>query len=107
MRPILVRSKLPPAPAHFSASAKALWRSIHRDFELEDDAICLLRVGIENLDLADRARESLRNDGLLVDGKKNPALDAVKLHDGLYLRCMRQLGLDLAPAGKRGGRAAA
>ncbi|MDP8989485.1 MAG: hypothetical protein M3N41_05310 [Acidobacteriota bacterium] len=99
-------SRTPAAPAHFSDKSKKLWRTIHSEFELAADSVELLRVALENLDLADKARDLLRVEGLVVQGKKHPASDSVKLHDGMFMRGMRQLGLDVVapgagPAGRR------
>jgi hypothetical protein len=94
-------------PSHFSNKARRLWRSINAEYELEPEAAELLRVALENLDLADKARELLRNEGLVIAGKKHPASDAVKLHDGMFLRAIRQLGLDVlqpGPIGRPPGR---
>ena len=92
-------TKSPKPPSCFSDKSKRLWRTIHEEYELECDAIELLRVALENLDLADSARELLRAEGLVINGKKHPASDACKLHDGMFLRSMRQLGLDVVAAG--------
>jgi anthranilate phosphoribosyltransferase len=95
------------APAHFSEKTRKLWKDIHQEYELEPEADELLRVALENLDLADKARELLRAEGLVVDGKRHPASDAVKLHDGMFLRALRQLGLDVVapgPIGRPAGR---
>lgn len=92
-------------PSHFSAKARKIWEHVHREFELEPDAVELLRIGLENMDLGDAERAKVREEGAVVNGKKSQRLDAIKLFDGLYLRCFRQLGLDIAqpgtPAGKR------
>lgn len=100
-------TKLPKAPNYFSGKARKLWASIHAEYELEPEAGELLRLGLENMDLGDKARELLRAEGLVVDGKKHPASDAVKLHDGLFLRAIRQLALDIVgpgPVGRPPGR---
>jgi hypothetical protein len=89
-------------PTHFSAKSRKLWKSINAEYQLEVEAAELLRVALENLDLADQARELLRNEGLVIDGKKHPASDAVKLHDGMFLRAIRQLGLDVVQPGAMG-----
>ncbi len=94
----------PKAPDHFTKKTKGLWAAIHAQYELEPEAAELLRVALENLDLADKARELLRAEGLVIDGRKHPASDAVKLHDGMFLRAIRQLGLDVVAAGKPAGR---
>jgi hypothetical protein len=94
----------PVAPDHFSAKALALWEAVNDEFKLEADAVATFRVALENLDLADKARELLRTEGLVVDGKKHPASDAVKLHDGLYLRALRALALDVVAPSQTMGR---
>ena len=90
------------APRYLSTKSRKLWRDIHAQYELEPEATELLRVGLENLDLADKARELLRTEGLVVSGKKHPASDAVKLHDGMFMRAIRQLGLDIVAPGPIG-----
>lgn len=97
-------TKIPKAPEHFSQRAVVIWKHVHEQFELELDALELLRVGLENLDLGDAERAALRSEGSLIGGKKSPRLDAIKLFDGLYLRCFRQLGLDIAAPGEQKGR---
>jgi hypothetical protein len=51
------------APSHFSEKARQLWKSIHAEYELASESAELLRVALENLDLADKARELLRTLG--------------------------------------------
>ena len=100
-------TKLPKAPNYFSQKARNLWKSLHAEYELEPEAAELLRVALENLDLADKARELLRTEGLVVNNKKHPASDSVKLHDGMFMRALRQLGLDIVapgPVGRPPGR---
>lgn len=99
--------QIPAAPAYFSSKALALWSSIHTEYALECDATVLLQIALENLDLGDQARDLLRADGFSLDGRKHPASDSAKLHDGLYLRCMRQLGLDVIAKGPQVGKRAA
>ena len=99
-----MKPKTPRPPAHFSPKTKAVWRAITDEYDLEVESFETLRVALENLDLADKARELLRTEGLVVAGKKHPASDAVKLHDGLWLRALRQLGLDVVAPGQPAGR---
>ena len=47
----------PKAPSYLSDKAKGLWRKITNEFELEADAVETLRICLENMDLADRARD--------------------------------------------------
>ena len=91
------------APNYLSAKSRKLWRDIHAQYELEPEAVELLRVALENLDLADTARELLRKEGpVTADGRKHPALDAAKLHDGMFARFIRQLALDIVAPGPIG-----
>jgi hypothetical protein len=94
--------KTPSAPSVLSNKSRAVWRAILGEFELEAESLETLRVALENLDLADTARELLRTEGLVVAGKPHPASNSVKLHDGLYLRSMRALGLDIVQPGPIG-----
>jgi hypothetical protein len=99
-----MKPRTPRPPACLSDKSKGLWRKIMSEFELEADAVETLRVALENLDLADAARKLLRDEGLVVAGKKHPASDAVKLHDGMYLRSLRALALDVVAPGQPKGR---
>jgi len=94
-----MKTKTSRPPACLSEKAKGMWKTITREYVLECEALETLRVALENLDLADSARELLRTEGLVVNGKKHAASDACKLHDGMYLRAMRALGLDVIAPG--------
>jgi len=94
--------RIPKAPGYLTPKTKSMWRAVTSKYDLEVDYLETLRIALENLDLADQARELLRKEGLVINGKKHPALDACKLHDGLYLRAVRQLGLDVIPPGAVG-----
>jgi hypothetical protein len=96
----------PAAPKCLSVKSRKIWHAIHREYELEPESIELFRVALENLDLGDASREILRQEGCVLGGKPHPALSACKLHDGAFLRALRQLGLDIiapgsGPAGRR------
>ena len=70
---------------------------------MTQENLALLRLSLEHLDLADRGRRQLRREGLTTpEGRKHPALDAIKLSDGFYLRGLRQLGLDVVQKSERG-----
>ncbi len=100
----LPQTNTPAAPGYFSAKTKALWKAVLTEYDLAPEMLELFRLALENLDLADAARQLLRAEGLVVGGKKHPAADLVKMHDGLYLRAMRQLGLDVVQSQKDAGR---
>jgi hypothetical protein len=92
----------PRPPRHLSAESKALWNQVNGDFELESDALAILRVALEQFDRAQQARKLLAKDGLVLDGKRHPATDVEKTAYGLFLRAMRQLGLDVVAPGPMG-----
>lgn len=90
------------APKHFSDRAKRIWNDVLREYELSSENLALLRVALENLDLGDAAREQLRKEGSTnEEGRKHPALDAAKQHDGMFMRAVRQLGLDVVNKGTK------
>ena len=95
----------PPPPPYLSVKATTLWKETLDEYLLSPEMLETFRIAVENMDLADSARALLRKDGLIIANKKHPAADLVKLHDGLFLRSMRQLGLDVvasqADAGRR------
>jgi phage terminase small subunit len=94
--------KTPAPPSHLSKRARDLWRKLNEQYEFECDALATLTVALENLDLADKAREQLDREGITVDGRRHPATDVLKQCHGLYLRALRQLGLDVVPPGPIG-----
>lgn len=89
-------------PDHLSAESKSHWRRIAKEFDLTADAALLLRCALEQFDRAQAARELVSREGLVVNGKRHPATDIEKTAFGLFGRFMRQLGLDIAPAGPVG-----
>lgn len=91
-------------PKHLSADSKAFWESVLKDFDLESDALMVLRATCENFDRAQGAREAIAKDGITLMGKPHPGLAIEKQAYSLFLRGMRQLGLDVAAPGDKAGR---
>ncbi len=89
-------------PEHLSAESKSAWRRLEKEYELTPDASLLLRAALENWDRAQAAREMVNRDGLVLDGKRHPAVDIEKQAYGLFQRFIRQLGLDIVPPGPTG-----
>lgn len=90
-----------------SGEMKRFWRSITGEYEMEADALMILRAACENFDRAQQARELVLAEGLTVNGRRNAAIDIEKQAYGLFLRSMRQLGLDVVapgPVGRPPGR---
>lgn len=89
-------------PKHLRDESRRTWRRIAAEYELTPDAGLLLKCALENYDRAQQARELVSREGLVLDGKRHPATDIEKQAYGLFQRFMRQLGLDIVPAGPTG-----
>lgn len=89
-------------PGYLSAHSKGTWRRIASEYELTPDAAGMLEAALVNYDRAQQAREMIAAEGIVQAGKRHPAVDVEKQAWGLYLRALRQLGLDIAPAGPVG-----
>lgn len=89
-------------PKHLSNESKRTWRRVVEEYDLGADAEMLLRAALENWDRAQASRALVNAEGLVQGGKRHPAIDVEKQAYGLFQRFMRQLGLDVAPAGPVG-----
>jgi phage terminase small subunit len=89
-------------PKHLSRSARAWWRRIAEGWQLDDSSWLLLQVALEAYDRLTQARETIERDGLVVDGRLNPACQAEKDSRIALLRAWRQLSLDVEPPGPVG-----
>ena len=56
----------PKPPVHLSRAAKAWWRQVHADFELDDHHRHLLRLACESLDQSEEARAAIAEHGAVV-----------------------------------------
>jgi phage terminase small subunit len=90
------------APEHLSEHSRRTWKRIQREYVLGPDASDILRCALENFDLAQSARQLIQQEGLIVSGRRNRAVDIASSSYSLYLRSMRQLGLDIAEPGPIG-----
>jgi phage terminase small subunit len=77
---------------------------VNEQYVLTPDGAAVLRVAAENWDRAQQAREQVTREGLTVEGHRNPACDIERQAYSLFLRAMRQLGLDIVPPGGKLGR---
>src|SRR5664279_5068224 len=87
------------APPHLSQEMRRFWGTVIKEYELEAEALLTLRAACENWDRAQQARELVTKEGLVLGGKRHPAVDIEKQAYGLFLRSVRALGLDVIPPG--------
>jgi phage terminase small subunit len=90
------------APKHLSKQSRELWRKIVNAYDLSPEGESILEVALVNLDLAERARRELEHSIVTIDGRRHPATDVLKAAHSMYLRAMRQLGVDLSAVNNPG-----
>jgi len=88
------------APEYLSDSSKRLWRVVLADYQLEDHHLATLRLALEALDRAEQARKFLNENGLTYDDRfaaprARPEVAIERDSRIAYVRCMRELGLDV------------
>jgi P27 family predicted phage terminase small subunit len=98
------RPRVTAAPAHLSAEARAIWRSVLADYELEKRHEAVLLIALEAFDRMREAQAAIAADGAYITGrfgkKAHPALAVERDSRIAFLRAQRELGLDLtAPRG--------
>lgn len=89
----------PTMPKHLSTEASKVWRSVMRDYQLEERHQATLLVACEALDRLRQAQAEIKRDGITVPGRfgprQHPALAVERDARIAYLRASRELGLDL------------
>ncbi len=100
-------SKTVKMPQGLGASRK-LWRAIVFEFEgFEPHHFSLLQLVCETWDKILEAREVLKKDGVFFTDRygqprEHPAADAERKNKQIFMRLVRELGLDLTPPGEHG-----
>ena len=93
----------PNPPQHLSKAAKAWWRQVHLDYDLDDHHRHLLRLACESMDEAETARSALAEHGHVVLDrfgcqKSSPWCDIEHKAQNRFRILCRELGLDVQPA---------
>jgi len=99
-------SKAPP-PRHLSVKAKAWWRRLVNEWVLDDAGLLILQAGLEALDRMIEAQAILKVDGSITEDrfgqkKQHPATLVERDSRSAMLAALKQLHLDLEPAGGLG-----
>ena len=101
----------PQPPAHLAKRGKKLWKSVVENYDLEQHHRDLLQSACEQLDRADSARREIEEHGVILldrfqQRKQNPAVEVERQAHATFLRCLREMGLDVDPPESRGHRRA-
>jgi hypothetical protein len=102
----MTKPSLPKPPSDLSAASKRWWRGVIEEFVVPDWALRGLTAAARAWDRAEQARLALDEHGLTFDdanGKPRPRPEVrIELDSRTsYLRCVRELALDVEPPSSR------
>jgi P27 family predicted phage terminase small subunit len=98
------------APKHLSRTAKAWFKKIQDEFEIQDETgKLLLQTAFEAYDRMKEAQETISNDGPVIldrfeQKKAHPLLSIERDSRAQMLAALKQLNLDLEPLQDKPGR---
>jgi P27 family predicted phage terminase small subunit len=97
------KTSTPKPPRHLSKSAKLFWQQVVGEFILENHHYRILESALASWDRAESARATLAKSGLtIVDRfgveRVHPLVGVERDARGLFIRSLRELGLDAEPA---------
>lgn len=92
--------KTEPKIDHLERATKIWFQQIVKDFELESHHLRVLLTAAEMWDRAASARESIKEHGVMVKDRygtlrANPACELERSSKVLFLKSLRELGLDV------------
>jgi phage terminase small subunit len=91
------------APKHLKAATREWFDQISREYELESQHVRILQLAAEAWDMYEQARQSIAENGTVFVNKKHgdikprPEVAIAQNSRLAFLRCMRELNLDVAP----------
>ena len=90
------------APRHLRRATAAWWRSVLRDYDLEEHHLRLLSAAAESWDRAQEAREALERHGLTFEDRfgqprVRPEVPIERDNRLAFARILRELDLDGEP----------
>ena len=85
---------------HLTRASEAWFRQIERDYDLESHHLRILLVAAEMWDRSASARDAIAEHGTMVLDryncwKANPACEVERSSKTLFLKAIRELGLDI------------
>jgi P27 family predicted phage terminase small subunit len=102
------KSQSKSAPRHLSAEARAWWKRIVENFEIDDDSgLLILRTAMESLDRLREAQTLLKADGICIadrfgQKRQHPATMIERDARTAMMRALKALNLDVDPIGEIG-----
>lgn len=111
LKPSKLVNRLPPPPRGLSKEAKATWTCYVEAYDLDPPALLLLAQACTWHDAELAAKDEIKKDGATVldrfgQKQQHPACRRQRDAAGMYLKIIRQLGLDLEPLNDGPGRPA-
>jgi P27 family predicted phage terminase small subunit len=95
----------PPAPDHLSKSTQQWWKAVLDAYDLQDHHVRILQLACEAFDRAQEARQTLEFEGLVMPSRQgskvNPLVRVANDCTVIFVRCVRELGLDVEPPDSR------
>lgn len=102
IHPLRGREKTPAPPRGLRGKAKTFWQKVCRDFVLEPHHYDVLEQACWSLQRAEEAREIVNTEGQFYRNEKtgallrHPAVATEEKARAMFLRGLRELGLDIA-----------
>lgn len=98
----MAEGPIPPPPKGASAAGRRMWRSVLRDFELDEHELALLREAIAVVDVCERLTKLVADEGLMVEGRTHPGL--VELRQQRIVLARLVVALRVEPGGTGDGK---
>ncbi len=93
-------ARIPAPPRGAKVAGRRLWRSVLRDFDLDEHELSLLRQAVHVADLCDDLSAAVDRDGTVLDGKLHPAMVELRMQRILLARLVVALRV---PFGEQDG----
>src|SRR5262245_40230445 len=97
---------VPTPPSDLSAAARAIWQTVHREWDVDTASRVLLVTALRAYDRCELAREMVAKEGMVIPVgntvKPHPAIGIWRSAETAFIRCWRQLAFDAPPPGPMG-----
>lgn len=97
-------NRIPAAPPRTGTEGRRLWRAVLDVYELEEHEMALLRQAVRTVDTCAMLQTMVDGEGVIVDGKANPAMVELRQQRIILARLIVALRVpmgEVAGTGKR------